>query len=151
MKFTLQIKPFSVNAYHYRDKRHKTAEARAWEAQVLEALEPHEKTLLEIADDWNKAGGCFRVVLTFLFPPHIFYNKAGQISSKTFDLTNVEKPIIDMIFGQVMNVNDKTIVQVISQKLPGPMYAIEVTLELETDVSSDSLIAASEDPNEDRA
>lgn len=151
MKLTLNCKPFSINAYSYRDKRHKTAEARAWEAQVLELLEPYEKALLELADDWRKGGGVWRIKLYFFYPMHIFYNKDGQISSKSMDLTNVEKPLVDMIFGQVMGVNDKSIVECQSFKLPYAMYAIEVHLELNANLDSDSLISAALDSDEDRS
>ncbi len=149
MKFTLLCKPFSVNAYHYRDKRHKTAEARAWEAQVLSLLEEHEKSLLEIASDFNKIGGGFRVHFSAIYPPHIFYNKAGGISSKTIDITNFEKPLLDLIFGSIMGVNDKTVVECKSHKLPGPFYAIEVTLEHDPNIDADSLVSASLSPDED--
>jgi predicted SpoU family rRNA methylase len=149
INFTLMSKAFSVNAYSYRDKRHKTAEARAWEAQMLILLDEHSKALGEMADDWKKHGGCFRAHITVLFPPHIFYNRDGAISSKTFDLTNIEKPIIDLIFGQIMEINDKTLVQVISEKLPGPLYAIEVSLELDRNTDADSLISAAAGRQED--
>lgn len=151
MKFTLMCKPFSVNAYHYSDKRHKTAEARAWEEQVLALLEEHAKTLGEMAEDFKKVGGCFRLQLCAIYPPHIFYNKGGAISSKTIDITNFEKPLCDLIIGRVMGINDKTVVECISRKLPGPLYAIEVELKFDPNIDTDSLISAAANSDEDGA
>lgn len=129
--FTLQIKAFSINAYHYSDKRHKTAEARAWEEQVL-ALLQDEKLLVDMADMWRKSGGTFRVHMTFGYPQHLFYNKAGAVSSKTFDLSNTEKPLLDLIFNRTMDVDDKHVVVLHSRKVPGSSYYIDFDIELET-------------------
>lgn len=149
VNFTLMCKPFSINAWTYSDKRHKTKEAVLWTAQVNELLEEHSKALGELAMDFDKFGGCFRIQYTFLFPNHIFYNRDGQISSKSMDLTNVEKSITDRIFNDCMGVNDKSIVEVRSQKLPGPLYAIEVTLEHDNACDADSLISTAANAHED--
>ena len=125
----LPIKAFSINAYHYRDKRHKTAEARAWEQEVLFLLEEH-KSLLDVAAEHIKRGGEFTVYLTFSYPKHIFYNKLDQVSAKTFDLTNVEKPIIDLIFLQTMGCDDRYITQVVSRKQVGASYGIDIKIRL---------------------
>lgn len=127
-EFEVPLKPFSVNQYHYRDKRHKTAEARAYEAAFLAELEDH-KMLLDMAAD-IKNGSTVSVELCFEWPPHIYYNKAGQISSKTMDLSNVEKPILDLIFGQYMDVNDKVVTRLLSTKRPGPRHSIKIKIEL---------------------
>lgn len=128
----LPLKAFSVNAYHFRDKRHKTPEARAWEASVQEALVEH-KVLIDMADKWRTNGGVFHVELDFIYPPHIFYTKGGYISSKTFDLSNIEKPLIDQVFGDIMDVNDKLITRLVSRKLCGPTHGIVIRLELKTE------------------
>lgn len=131
----LPLKAFSVNAYHFRDKRHKTPEARAWEASVQEALTEH-KVLVDMADKWRVSGGVFHVYLDFIYPPHIFFNKDGTISSKTFDLSNVEKPVIDQVFGATMDINDKLITRLVSTKIVGPTFGIVIRLELKTESDS---------------
>jgi Holliday junction resolvase RusA-like endonuclease len=128
-EFTLPIKAFSVNAYHYRDKRHKTQEARAWEEEVKFLLDEH-KPLLDIAAEHIKLGGEFVVYLTFSYPKHIFYNKIGQVSAKTYDLSNVEKPILDLIFKETMGVDDRFVTQIVSAKRPGASFAIDVKIRL---------------------
>lgn len=149
IKFTIMVRPFSVNAYHYRDKRHKTVEARAWEASVIRNLEPYEKSLLELAEDYKKQGGYFTVTITAYYPPHIYYNLQEEISSKTVDITNFEKPTIDVVFGQVMQVNDKAIVRCTSQKLPGPFYALEIALKLYAYADPEGPVAGDASTDED--
>lgn len=128
VKFTLNQRAFSVNAYHYRDKRHKTAEARAWEAAVTAELN-EVKELSAIAEDWKAHGGYFVLHLTVYYPHHVFYTAHGEISSKTFDCSNVEKPLQDLIFKQ-MGLNDKLVKKLISEKSSGAYGRIEVKLEL---------------------
>lgn len=70
------------------------------------------------------------VNLTFFYPSNIFWTKEHVISSKTFDLSNVEKLLIDVIFGTVLQINDKNIRRLHSEKHPGAAWAIEVVLEL---------------------
>lgn len=129
VEFSLPIKPMSINNYTFSDRRHKTPDARAWETQV-NALLIEEKGLVDLADDWNEHGGVFKVWLTFTYPYHIFRNKQGAISSKTIDLSNCEKNLIDRIFGDQMDVNDKHIVELYSEKKDGPSYDITVKIEL---------------------
>lgn len=129
IEFTLAIKPFSVNAYRYRDARFKTAEARAWETTVNDALEEHRKPLMEMADDFKAKGGTFRLFLSALYPKFIYYNKSGAISAKTVDCSNYEKPIQDMLFN-FMGVNDRFVTELISTKDVGASTGIWIKLEL---------------------
>ncbi len=127
--FDLPIKPFSINAAYYKNRAIKTQECKAWEAQVLTLLED-EKTLHEMADDWRSKGGVFRVEFMFVHPEHIFFNKNGTISSKSFDLSNTEKLLLDVIFGKYMDVNDKNVVQLFSIKTYGPRWSIKTQIQL---------------------
>lgn len=129
LKFTIQHKPFSINAWTYSDKRHKTKEAKEWQASLVLALEPYAKELREMAEDWRKSGGCFKVSYTAIYPPHIFLNKGKQISSKTIDITNHEKVLQDVIFGDIMSINDKSVIECVSKKVIGPLYALEISIE----------------------
>lgn len=131
----LPMKAFSVNAYHFRDKRHKTPEARQWEASIQEALAEH-KVLVDMALTFKEKGGFFEIEMDFIYPPYVFFNKDKTISSKTFDLSNVEKPLIDQIFGGVMDVNDKNILRMISRKMCGVSFGIVIKLKLKTEAYS---------------
>lgn len=126
--FRINNKPFSINAYHYRDKRHKTAEARAWEEEIVYAL-ADVKELSAIADDWRKSGGYFELHITAVYPEYLFYTQSGEISGKTIDVTNFEKPLQDLIFKQ-MGLNDKLVKKMVSEKSAGTHNYLEVTIRL---------------------
>lgn len=132
-KFSLPIKPFSVNAMTYRDTRFKTAEFKSWANEVRNLLEEH-KPLLDMAMDFKDASQAdFEVQITVLYPQHIFFNKLGQISAKTMDVSNIEKPLIDIIFKDFMDVDDRHIWKLISTKEPGANQRIDINIILETD------------------
>lgn len=127
-EFEIPMKPFSINAYTYSDKRHKTAEARAWDAEFLSHLEEH-KMLHDLAMD-IKAGATVGITIVCEWPVHVFYNKAGTVSAKTMDISNCEKIIIDRLFKDFMAVDDRFITTMTSSKKPGPRHMIKIRLEL---------------------
>lgn len=92
-------------------------------------LEDH-KTLHDIADSFRTHGGSFKVSITCQYPKHVFYNQAGQISAKTFDLSNIEKPILDLVFCAFMDVDDRFVTEMVSKKEIGPTWAILISIEL---------------------
>lgn len=128
VEFTLPIKAFSVNATSYRDSRFKTKEYQDWYYRVCELLEDH-KELHELADDWRASGGYFKVHMLFQYPEHIFWNRDKTVSSKTFDLTNCEKNLLDAIF-RFMDINDKHVVLLSSCKLPAASYSIVIRIQI---------------------
>lgn len=130
IEFDLQIKPFSVNCYHYATRKVKTADARAWECTVLEAL-ADVKELSVLADDWRRLGGYFNISIHCFYPPFIFYTQSGEISAKTIDVTNFEKPLQDLIFKQ-MGLNDKLVKKMVSEKSAGTHHYIRIKLELKS-------------------
>lgn len=70
----------------------------------------------------------FHIELTCFYPQEQFKAKAGNISSKTQDITNWEKPLVDLLFLdkysfsqapfgiQNIRIDDKFIVSMLSQK-----------------------------------
>ena len=129
-EFSLLIKPFSVNAYFYASRKVKTQAARAWEEEMKFLLEEH-KQLAEFTPAHIKNGGDFTVYMTFIYPRNMFRNKVGDISSKTMDLSNVEKPVLDMLFRETMGIDDKHVTQLVSRKVAGDDFAIVIRLKLE--------------------
>lgn len=127
--FNLPTKAFSVNATYFRNRAFKTPEFRDWESATALLLDD-VKDLTDIADEFNRVGGEFWVSFVFVYPFHIFYNKSKDISAKTFDLSNVEKPLLDQIFGGRMSVNDRFVTLLRSSKEAGAMHEIKVTIEL---------------------
>lgn len=103
-----------------RDMRFKTTAFKEWRELVFQLIMNDTQAmegLKRLAEQFDTGAiNCFKVCVTGFYPSVEFYNKQGAISSKTFDVTNVEKPLIDIIFGGVMNVNDKNIFCLISTK-----------------------------------
>ncbi len=128
IEIELPIKPFSVNAYRYRDQRFKTKEARAWEEQLKGLLEEYAKQFNELKTDFDANGGTFHVWITATYPPHVFNNKSNNVSAKTIDITNFEKPLIDMIFKECIGVDDRYITQLLSTKACGYDTSLRVKI-----------------------
>lgn len=120
--FTIPTAAYSVNKMTYSDKRHKTQEFRQWEDQFRIWLGAHVGELKKLQ------GPTFAVEMNFEYPKEVFYTKQNFVSSKTFDLSNVEKPIQDLIF-KAMDKNDKLVVSLSSLKYPGCTYAIHIKIQ----------------------
>lgn len=132
IEFSLPMRAFSVNRMNYRDARFKTAEFKDWFNELCARL-GEVKELSEMGDDWRKHGGEFCIWIHVKYPYHIYYNKGGTISAKTFDVSNVEKPIVDALFRETMGVDDRFLVKCISEKSDGALYSIDIKLERYTD------------------
>ncbi len=129
VSFVLAGKGFSINAAYYATRKIKTQAAKAWEAQISEQLN-EVKLLSDLAYEWQERGGTFEVELIHEYPYHVFYNKQKQISSKTFDCSNVEKLLLDLIFGGALDINDKYVTRLISEKRVGAQHCIKVRIAL---------------------
>lgn len=83
-----------------------------------------------MAEMWRINGGIFHIRIMNNYPHHIYYNRHGQVSSKTFDCDNIIKPLIDLIFGQFMGLNDKHITKITAEKRAAATYGLDITIEL---------------------
>ena len=141
---TLKLKPFSINAMFCRDKRHKTIEAQEWSCSVLVALalKENKKKLKELRQYFDPMKHVYKVDLTFFYPKHVLYRKDGGISARAHDLSNVEKPLIDLVFlpmfydrpspygAKNLNIDDKYVTDLRSRKRVGKDFRIRVTLNI---------------------
>jgi len=141
---TLKLKPFSINAMFCRDKRHKTIEAQEWSCSVLVALalKENKKKLKELRQHFDPMKHVYKVDLTFFYPKHVLYRKDGGISARAHDLSNVEKPLIDLVFlpmfydrpspygAKNLNIDDKYVTDLRSRKRVGKDFRIRVTLNI---------------------
>jgi len=136
----LPIKPYSVNQYFYGNRSIKRKEAREWELSVLELLRDKttQNQIKEFTDKFNYKKHCIRVKIITQYPKDILYTKKNELSSRAFDITNTEKPLIDVLFlkkyatatTKNLQIDDKYIVEMISKKVPGDQHLITVTLEI---------------------
>ena len=127
-----------------RDKRHKTIEAQEWSCSVLVALalKENKKKLKELRQYFDPMKHVYKVDLTFFYPKHVLFRKDGGISARAHDLSNVEKPLIDLVFlpmfydrpspygAKNLNIDDKYIVDLRSRKRVGKDFRIRVTLNI---------------------
>lgn len=127
-----------------RDKRHKTIEAQEWSCSVLVALalKENKKKLKELRQHFDPKKHVYKVDLTFFYPKHVLFRKDGGISARAHDLSNVEKPLIDLVFlpmfydrpspygAKNLNIDDKYIIDLRSRKRVGKDFRIRVTLNI---------------------
>ena len=141
--FTLVVPSFSVNKYYYRRGKSvvRTSPAREWGANVHEQL-----AVLNLQPQFEAFRKAFKpskhgihVDLTFFVERSLYFTKKGLINIRSKDLTNVEKPLVDLIFDeryfnrdgiQNLAINDKHIISLHSRKLPADISTIKVVISL---------------------
>lgn len=129
ISFMLHGKAFSINKYYYKSRAVKTKEARAWEEQIMAQL-ANRPEVIEMADMWRKNGGYFHVGMIFYYPESVFFNSHSVVSAKTFDLSNIEKPLLDLVLNHTMQIDDRHVTRLDSRKMVGAWESIQITLEL---------------------
>lgn len=146
IQFSLNVRPFSINKMYYRGNFQRTQEARNWASEVFQELNKSEvqSLLASFKEKFNKNKQGIKVTLYFRYPEEKLLTKKGAISSRAFDLTNVEKPLIDLIFGpkynkrrfpdgcKNLNLDDKYIIDCCSYKRPSVLneHSIGIILEI---------------------
>ena len=84
----------------------------------------------------------YHVDICVTYPKAVYFNKQGLISAKTQDLSNIEKPIIDLIFlpkyytesspNGCLNLNcdDRFVTKMSSAKVAGDSDSIRITISI---------------------
>ncbi len=147
--FSLAAKPFSVNNAYYRNRNRNKA-CRAWGDDILRQLmDPGIQSKLDqFRDAFNALEHAISVKYVYHYPRKIIFNREGEVSQRSMDLSNIEKLLQDLIFdhrfydrtvildsGEVtklrnLNLNDSKIVDLTSQKRLSPTneYSINISL-----------------------
>lgn len=126
----LRIKPFSINAYHSANKRFKTSAARDWEMSVFyQMAKPYvQDTFRQLRDAMAERESVVELGLTAYYPQ--FFTVSGIISNRTLDITNWEKPLVDLLMlpkyhetpsphgAPNLNFDDRFLIKVTSEKAP---------------------------------
>lgn len=140
--FTLQIEPFSINRVHYRDKRYMTTDYKAWQKRFFMQLSSEEcqLQLAPLREAFDPLRHRFIVKLTAYYPTLL--NKDGAINAHTEDLSNFEKPLIDLLFLPKFNVqcvpygcpnlnaDDRHIISLTSRKKQSPEHRQTLRVEI---------------------
>jgi len=99
-KIVIIEKPMSVNAASSADIRYKSTAYNEWYPAVCSQLKlkNNQKSLKELREFADPSKHYFIFNMTVYYPEDIFWTKEGQISSRTVDKSNDDKPIVDLIF-----------------------------------------------------
>lgn len=99
----LPIKPLSINSTNCVSRSGrliKTAQANEWNISAFEALNSDENqeaiNKLKKYFDYKKHQYSIKIIAHF--PRSHFYKKDGTLSSKSMDVSNFEKAVIDVLF-----------------------------------------------------
>lgn len=126
-------KAFSANKVSCRDVRFRTPEYKHWHTLTKQQIIAHENypELLILAEDFLRdEGQALELDINVQYPKEMYFNAKGIISSRTMDCSNVEKSLQDLILGDILNLNDKSVIRLLSTKGPGKNYELSFTLRL---------------------
>ena len=141
MELVLSFKspPFSINKAYYR-RGNRTAEYRDWTQAIHDSLDSQEKKIREFSNSFDELKHCLEFRVTHFIPSDKLYTKAGKISRRSMDLSNIEKTLIDTLFDpkyfkrgfSTLNLDDTFIINLLSFKRLSPCdsYNIDVTIKI---------------------
>lgn len=145
-KFVLSVRSYSVNKLYYRDQRFKRQETYEWMAQVFNqlSLQEHQDNLKALKDFFDPKKHCLQFQIVEYYTAEKFTASNGEISSKTFDISNIEKPLIDLFcdskyydephpYGcKNLSINDKFVTELYSSKRLGNFPRLEVSIKIKS-------------------
>jgi len=99
---TFNSPPFSVNTAYYRN-RQRTTKCRKWGDHILDQLAQYEDQIIEFRNSVNVFEHSLSTSIYFMQPAIKLYTKSGKISRRGFDLSNIEKLFIDLVFDARFN------------------------------------------------
>lgn len=137
--FSFPIKGLSVNNMFYAEKRFGlNADARIWVDTLCHLLSKPDnaKKMSELRDTFDPKTQAYAIQIKSYIPKDIYYTKDGKLSRRSFDITNVEKPLVDVLFLDKFKVglltDDCVLKSCHSVKLPSPdgSWSINVTIKI---------------------
>jgi len=130
----------------YNTRNRTTAAYKTWTEQIFHQCDQKDITdkFLELRNQFDPGSQGFKVSFKFYYPKAILFKSDGSLSSKCFDLSNIEKPLIDLLFlpkyysepapygFKNMNIDDKYVVGLSSEKCisPDDKHYINVLIEI---------------------
>ena len=123
--FRVYMHAISINSFYTGNRQFKSAAARQWTMEAFHQLnQPHilEKLKL-LREEFDVSKHTYEIHIKVAYPVEKFYNKKGEISAKTIDVTNFEKSLVDLIFLpkffdelQNLNADDRFLTKMYSEK-----------------------------------
>lgn len=151
VSFRVPIETFSINAMYYNDGRIKTSEARQWTVRLCEELSKFEPELALIRENFKEKEHGLVIDLTAFYPKEKIMKEEGGLSSRAHDISNWEKPLIDVLFlpkyfnlkppkgFKNLNMDDKFNIETRSRKLPSPVDGFTIQIKIEIVLLTDYL------------
>lgn len=157
INLSLVLRPVSINDAYYRAGQ-LTKVARQYRYDLLTAILKHKKEIQEFRtaalDLINKHSHALRLEIVHLVPNDTFYNKAGQLSMRAGDVSNLIKVTEDFLLntrynsdcapnkgkeqfelkdGQLpynIGIDDRFVQSIVTSKLPydGDRWQVKVTV-----------------------
>ncbi|HEY5688546.1 MAG TPA: hypothetical protein VIS27_09610 [Yeosuana sp.] len=128
---------FSVNKAYYKSTFTRTTECRQWARGIAEALQSptNMSEITKFLNTFNRDVDAIGIFLKFKIPRGTFYTQKNDISRHSMDLTNVEKLLVDIVFDRkhgphALDLDDKMLVQCISEKVPSDTFSIIIGLKV---------------------
>lgn len=141
------IKPFSVNSSYVPTAQgfYKSSGANEHAIQIFNILNrpENQSKLEELRLKFDPKLHAYKVEMTAYWPAEEYLTKKGIMSNRTIDCSNFEKGIIDCFFLPKfhercfpdgcpnLNIDDRYVYQLISQKLPANKRQIDVIISIE--------------------
>lgn len=124
--FTIPVKLFSINSMYYRDRSIISNSAREWQRTISLYLEDDkiQEKIKQFKDYFDPQQHALKISIYGFYPKEELITKKGILSNKAFDLSNVEKPIIDLLTSKKystdrcknLEIDDKNLIELHSYK-----------------------------------
>lgn len=146
-EFSLHTKPFSINATYAGSRKFITKACLEWRYDFINQINQQEyilDALESLRYHFDPLKHYYSVSLTQYYPREILFNKKGEFGSRSMDLSNTEKGIIDLLFlpqfyelpnpegFRNLNLDDKHIGEIHSAKRASDngTYRLDVSIEI---------------------
>jgi hypothetical protein len=126
----LESKGFSVNKMFYKTRNITTTAYKDWRNDIFDCLAATEviEELSELREAFSTKEHRYEFEIIHYYPREVIFTKEEVLSSRAFDVSNVEKPLIDILTlpkyfkmeepykVHNLNIDDKFISDLISRK-----------------------------------
>ncbi len=116
-----------------------------WANQFFHKIDTEEniQALEELREGFIEATDAYIVHIETYVPKSILYTKTGKLSARDFDRSNIEKPIIDLLFFpkyfkldspfgcKNLNIDDRYISEISSKKKASSNEGFEIKITIE--------------------
>lgn len=99
-KLIIDEKAFSINGMYYNNSSYgKTAEATKWSHKIFNSLslEENQKEINRLREDFDPKTQNLSISILCIYPKNKLITKNGYVSARSIDISNFEKPLIDLI------------------------------------------------------